>query len=255
MKKIIIILAVLVVFILLFRGCYNINITKKQTSEDLLGQILGVSKAIFANTDSIKAEVCNKKPIQWRWRDKVIYKKSPTSSTLSTPTPTSAPVTTQVPLAFDDQDLITKKLSETTGIKSGGSDLGVVSGGPLQKADALVFCITIGEPLLDRGQLFLFWELKNNLNMSVPGLVPNGTGQLANMVLNPGDRINGFIEYNSDNELKIRVKDMSNYHKLILGAPMPAKWVPNIRSNKTNWQDKPMHLSPDREWFVFRFTT
>lgn len=107
----------------------------------------------------------------------------------------------------------------------------------------MVFCINLGN------EKFLFWELVNNLGHSIEKVVPNQTGQPANMVLKPGESSSG-IDYDGS-ILKIPVVAVKAWYREIFGSEMPSDFAPHYRGSRSSWSDRPMSKSGN--YYVIRF--
>jgi hypothetical protein len=129
-------------------------------------------------------------------------------------------------------------------------ELGTRVPGDLPGPQDLLFCIDL-EPAksTDSSKKFLFWELINNLGYRISNVVPNATGQAANMRLSPGASVDG-ISFDGD-ILKMSVSSLGNWYAQFMGVPLPSDWRPALRSYKSGWGIRLMIRSGD--YFVYRF--
>lgn len=113
------------------------------------------------------------------------------------------------------------------------------------------FCIDLEmEKRNDNEKKFLFWELAENRGYSIPNLVSNGKG-LGNMVLRPGESVDG-IAYDGS-VLRVSKTSMANWYQIIFSVPMPASFVPGVRSDLSGWGYTSRPMQSSGNYFVYRF--
>ncbi len=242
-RNIVIAIVVFIVLLMWFKGCYNVDITKKPTTKGLVIQVLeglGILNAkvdtLAADVDTIKVDVRelkNRKGPTTIWRTKTVVVPQAGQSN----EPVYYAHTTQTTEQSQSQ-----RVTPQTGTITPGS----TEPGPQD----LLFCIDL-EPAKtsDTSKKFLFWELVNGLGYSISNVVPNFTGRSANMSLAPGGSVDG-ISYDGE-MLKMSVSSVGNWYAQIMGVPMSSDFRPALRSNKSGWTSKLMTRSSG--YFVYRF--
>ncbi|HNZ51127.1 MAG TPA: hypothetical protein PKK28_00310 [bacterium] len=239
-RNFLIVVGVVILLLILFRGCYSINITRQPTTRGLVVQTLeglGILNAkvdvLAADVDTIKVDVRELKnrkcPTKTVWRTKTVVvpqaQPQPADDQITIPPVTPQPRRTQ-------------------------PQVGTITPGDTPGPKDLLFCIDL-EPTksTDSSKKFLFWELVNNLGYQISSVIPNNTGKSANMRLAPGSSVDGIF-YDGE-MLKMSVSSLGNWYAQIMGTPMPSDFRPAIRSNKSGWSSKIMIRSGD--YFVYRF--
>lgn len=243
-RNIFIAIVIVIILLIWFKGCYNVDITKKPTTKDLVIQVLERLGLVETKVDTLAARIderCgdhNKKIDAPTGRRTIIYRETVReipAGRQSDQDYYSAPAqTTEQPQ--------TQRTTPQTGTITPGSN----NPGPQD----LLFCIDL-EPSKssDTSKKFLFWELVNGLGYSISNVVPNFTGRSANMSLTPGASVDG-ISFDGS-MLKMSITSFGNWYAQIMGVPMPDNFRPALRSNKSGWSSRLMTRSGD--YFVYRF--
>lgn len=243
-KKIIWGVLILIALLLAFRSCYNVDITKKPTTKDLVIQILEKIGLVETKVDTLAARIdehCgdhNKKIDAPTGRRTIIYRETVREIPAGRQSePDYYPAPAQQPA--EPQSRQTAPQTQT-----------IVPGNNNPGPQDLLFCIDL-EPSKssDTSKKFLFWELVNGLGYNISNVVPNFTGRSANMLLTPGSSVDG-ISYDGE-ILKMSVSSVGNWYAQIMGTPMPSDFRPALRSNKSGWSSRLMTRSGD--YFVYRF--
>lgn len=126
-----------------------------------------------------------------------------------------------------------------------------ITPGTMSGPDQFKFCIDLElNKSNDQEKKFLFWELAENRGYSIPNLVSNGKG-LGNMVLRPGESVDG-IAYDGS-VLRISKTSMANWYQIIFSVPMPANFVPGVRSDLSGWGYTSRPMQSSGNYFVYRF--
>ena len=235
-RNIIIAIVAIIVLLVWFKGCYNVDITKKPTTKDLVIQILEKIGLVETKVDTLAADVSelkNRKSPTTIWRTKTVVVPQ-------TGQPSSEPV------YYNTQQSTEQPQSQRDEPQTGTIVPGNNNPGPQD----LLFCIDL-EPAKssDTSKKFLFWELVNGLGYNISNVVPNFTGRSANMLLVPGSSVDGIF-YDGE-MLKMSVSSVGNWYAQIMGTPMSSDFRPALRSNKSGWTSKLMTRSSG--YFVYRF--
>ncbi len=240
-RNIIIVIVAIIVLLVWFKGCYNVDITKKPTTKDLVIQILEKIGLVETKVDTLAAQInehCgdNKTPTG---RRTIIYRE--TVREIPAGRQPAEPAYYSIPNQSTEQPQTQRTTPQSGTIVPGSNNPG---------PQDLLFCIDL-EPDKDSdtSRKFLFWELINNEGYSIPNVVPNFTGRSANMLLAPGASVDG-ISFDGS-MLKMSITSFGNWYAQIMGTPMPSDFRPALRSNKSGWSSRLMTRSGD--YFVYRF--
>lgn len=245
-KKIIWGVLILIALLLAFRSCYNVDITKKPTTKDLVIQVLERLGLVETKVDTLAARIderCgdhNKKIDAPTGRRTIIYRE--TVREIPAGRQPAEPAYYSAPNQSTDQPQSQRDEPQTGTIVPGNNNPG---------PQDLLFCIDL-EPAksTDSSKKFLFWELENTLGYHIPHVIPNFTGKAANMLLKPGWASGDLVSWDGS-VLRMSIAAFERYYPLIFGTPAPAGYAPAIRSNRGGWSGKLMTRSGG--YFVSRF--
>lgn len=241
-KKIIWGVVILIILIVLFRGCYQVEISKKLTVAEMFTAVMTRLGIVEVKVDSLSAMVQQhcvvKEPLKKSTGGgtTTIYRETireiPASQTAD-PVPQQSQTIAPAPVQYRTEP-----------------ENGTITAGDQPGPQDLLFCIDL-EPSkpTDSTKKFLFWQLVNDLGYSISNVVPNFTGRSANMRLAPGGSVDG-ISFDGS-MLKMSVASLGSWYSQIMGVPMPPDFRPALRSNKSGWSSRLMTRSG--EYFVYRF--
>lgn len=243
-KKIIWGAVIVIVLIVLFRGCWQVDISKKLTAGEMFGALMSRLGIVEVKVDSLSAMV----------QQHCVVKEPLKKSTGGGTTTIYREIIREVPAAArqinPEPSYSEQPQAILAPVQYQAAPAGTIVPGDLPGPQDLLFCVDL-EPSksTDSTKKFLFWELVNGLGYSISNVVPNFTGKSANMKLSPGGSADG-ISFDGE-MLRMSVVSFGNWYAQIMGTPMPSDFRPALRSNKSGWNNRLMTRSGD--YFVYRF--
>lgn len=235
----------LMVLLVLFHGCYKVDISKKLTFREMFTAAMTRLGIVEAKVDSLAVTIeqhCGAKELPKKSTgvgNTTIYRE------IIREVPAAARQITPEPSYSEQPQAILAPVQYRTEPENG-----TITAGDQPGPQDLLFCVDL-EPSksTDSSKKFLFWELVNGLGYNISNVVPNFTGKSANMRLSPGGSTDG-ISFDGS-MLKMSVASFGSWYSQIMGVPMPSDFRPALRSNKSGWGNRLMNRSGD--YFVYRF--